>query len=288
MISVIICSIRPELLEKLQTNIAATIGAPYEIVAVDNRDTGEGICKVYNRAAAAAKFDVLCFLHEDLILHTKNWGNVLATVFADKKTGLAGISGAVFKSKYPATWSACDPRYYRTNSIQHFRGHSTPEAAGFNPGNETLSEVAVIDGVFMATTKKVFEQYRFDEVLLTGFHGYDLDYSLQVGSGYKVVVTHEIMVEHLSEGNLNKTWLDNSIALHKKWSTVLPMIKTAMSSTDIKRNDYMACCSVIYIALKNPGYKKLVFRYYLKLLSDFFLLNKLKYSRSVMKYILQK
>ena len=38
MVSIIICSVSPHLLKKLQQNIAQTIGVEYEIIAIDNRE----------------------------------------------------------------------------------------------------------------------------------------------------------------------------------------------------------------------------------------------------------
>ena len=38
MVSIIICSVSPLLLEDLKQNIAQTIGVEYEIIAIDNRE----------------------------------------------------------------------------------------------------------------------------------------------------------------------------------------------------------------------------------------------------------
>ena len=62
----------------------------------------------------------------------------------------------------------------------------------------------------------------FDEKLLTGFHGYDLDLSLAIGKHYKVGVTYEILAEHFSEGTLNTDWLRSALLIHQKWADCLP------------------------------------------------------------------
>ena len=48
MVSIIICSVSPLLLEDLKQNIAQTIGVEYEIIAIDNREKRWPIAKAYN------------------------------------------------------------------------------------------------------------------------------------------------------------------------------------------------------------------------------------------------
>ena len=56
MFSIIICSIHPPYLEQLRTNIANSIGQPYEILVWDNRTDKKGLCEVYNMLAAKARY----------------------------------------------------------------------------------------------------------------------------------------------------------------------------------------------------------------------------------------
>ena len=222
MISIIICSISPGMLNKVKENIAATIGVNFELIAIDNSIAKQGICKVYNDAVGKATFDIVCFIHEDVLIHSNNWGQHLVTLFGDTSIGLAGVSGTVYKSAYPAVWSACDQSLYRINTIQHFEGQALAVKAVINPLENSFDEVAVIDGIFLATRKEVIALFPFDETMFTGFHCYDLDFSLSIGTKYKIVVTYAILLEHFSEGHLNKNWLDDSLKLHKKWKAILP------------------------------------------------------------------
>jgi GT2 family glycosyltransferase len=60
--------------------------------------------------------------------------------------------------------------------------------------------VLLIDGVFMAIKRKVFEQVRFDETCPAKFHFYDLDYSLSCHkAGFKIGVS-DILITHASPG----------------------------------------------------------------------------------------
>ena len=288
MISIIVCSANEDRLQQLKTNVAATVGLPYEFIGIDNSQAQQSLAAVYNYAGLKAKFDTLCFIHEDVILHTINWGRGLVQLFNDGITGLVGISGAIYKSAFPGTWSTCDPSLYRTNSIQHFAGKSKPIATNTNNRKLYAAQVAVIDGVFMATTKKIFEQYRFDEQLLKGFHGYDIDYALQVSRQYKVKVTYGLLLEHLSEGKLSQAWLSDSIAIHKKWKAHLPVDVAFVSPALKRKSDYQACASALQVALKYVGNKVMVMRHYAYLVFYFFDLNKMKYTHSVWRYVFSK
>ena len=93
MFSIIICSIHPPLLEQVRANIEETISQPYELLVWDNRESGKGLCEVYNQLAAKARFPFLCFMHEDILL-TRHWGTSLLDAFRqDNGLGLIGVSG---------------------------------------------------------------------------------------------------------------------------------------------------------------------------------------------------
>ena len=286
MISIIICSVNKGLLEQAKVNIRETVGVPFEIVAIDNNIEKESIAAVYNKAASIAKFDYLCFIHEDVIIHTNDWGKNLIELLADKRIGLVGISGAVYKSKYPGTWSACDQSLYRTHSIQHFKDQPQPVVTCINPEKNSSMEVVVIDGVFMATHRDVFKRVKFDENNFKHFHGYDLDYSLQVGTKYKVVVTYKILLEHFSSGQLDRQWLEASIFLHRKWRKSLPVSIGTIDKKASSLSDSLACSLVLMMAIKYNYSKAVVFQNYFRLLTRYFRFNRLKHIKTVVRYLM--
>ena len=287
MLSIIICSVNAKLLQQLSKNIAETIGIPYELLVADNKEANEGICKVYNRLAAQAQYSYLCFIHEDVLLHKNCWGQELIEALAPQNVGLVGVSGATYKSKYPASWSACNKKLYRFSGIQHFKQTGQSSQAAFNPLNEKLSEVAVIDGVFMATKKEVWYRFPFNELKLTGFHCYDIDLSMQLKlNGYKVVVLQELLLEHFSEGSLNQCWLNDSLWLHKHYQNHLPII-VGVINPKIKRSaDFAALVTVLSIMLRYNGYKVLALNYYITLVTKYFSQNRLLFSKQVAKYVI--
>ena len=93
----------------------------------------------------------------------------------------------------------------RRMKIIHKSNDGAEETLYANPGMEKLSQVAVLDGVFLATSKAVWELNRFDEKILSGFHGYDLDFSLSVGRTKKLMVTYELGIVHFSSGKKTGT-----------------------------------------------------------------------------------
>ncbi len=66
MISIIICSVNQNYLKDVAENISNSIGVEYELLVWDNREAKKGLCEVYNMMAAKARYDYLCFLHEDI------------------------------------------------------------------------------------------------------------------------------------------------------------------------------------------------------------------------------
>jgi hypothetical protein len=288
LISVIVCSVNRALMQQLRQNIDETIGVVYEIIEVDNASQNKSISAVYNMAAESAAFDLLCFVHEDVRIHSSSWGRKLKTLLSDERIGLVGVSGSVYKSQYAGTWSSCDKSFYRTHSIQWFPGQKEPIATCINPTGKAASEVAVIDGVFMATRKDVFNKLQFDEVNFDGFHGYDLDYSLAVGLKYKVVVSFEILLEHFSSGQLNRQWLEASILLHKKWKRGLPYCSEPIDKKAADLSDYLSCAQVLMISIRNSDSRRLVTGNYLRLMTRFFRFNRFKHSKTVLKYLFSK
>jgi glycosyltransferase involved in cell wall biosynthesis len=225
MISVIICSANKTLLNQVSENIAATIGVPYEIIATDNSSGEQGICSVYNKGILKAQYDTLCFMHEDVLIKTNNWGQVILNIFKkDPGLGLLGVIGSSYKPMTPSGWGGLGPNTYYSNLIQHNKHSNKPTEHIFrNPNNEKLAQVACVDGVWLCTTKKIASEFMFDEINFTGFHVYDLDLSLFIGQKYKVAVTYEVLIEHFSEGKFDKNWMLDTIKLHQKWNKVLPV-----------------------------------------------------------------
>lgn len=76
-------------------------------------------------------------------------------------------------------------------------------------------QVYALDGVFLAVKKDVFDAMKFSSSL-SGFHGYDLDFTLRVAQKKKNFFVPDILIEHFSNGNIDKSWVENNILIRER------------------------------------------------------------------------
>lgn len=236
MISIILASANPLLLTNVLKNIEQTIGVAFEIISFENGNGERGICEIYNRGAQRAKYDMLCYMHEDIEIKTQDWGIEVLRIFNQRpEAGVIGVVGSAFKSQIPSGWYAesYESDIIFCNYLQSFKSKNKPTVHHYiNPEPNDLATVVCVDGMWFCTPKKVALENPFDEQLLQGFHGYDIDYCLQVNQKYEVLVTFNILMEHFSEGGYTRAWLEDTIKLHAKWQSSLPRSVKAVSETD--------------------------------------------------------
>lgn len=285
MISIIVCSVKAENLSALKFNIEETIGVPYQLISIDNSKTGYGICDVYNSGAKQAQYPVLCFVHEDVKFETPDWGKKVCTHLADKDTGLIGLAGGDTKGPLPTSWSVSVVSN-EINIIQHYKNALKDPEHILKTGlpNAVKRKVVALDGVLLATRKDVFQKFQFDEKTFKGFHGYDIDYSLQVGTQYNLCVVFDIVVRHYSEGNPDKSWMESAFLVSKKWKTRLPVSVHALPASE--KNFYYWRSMQIFLQrlfeLNYPWYR-ILFYYTSFSISKYF---KLQRFLSMGKYVI--
>lgn len=220
MISIIICSKHSDISPALKENIKNTVGIDYEIVVIDNSNGQYSIFAAYNKGFSLSKFPFLCFLHEDVLFKTENWGKVLVDHLSDKKTGIIGVAGGKIMTRIPASWWMVGPGY--KNLIQHYKHNKTTRFETQNHSGMRQPAI-LLDGVFLSFRSELFDKIKFDEEL-TGFHGYDHDISVQsILASYNNYVVFDILLEHFSEGSMNAQYYANLIKIYKKWQNYLPL-----------------------------------------------------------------
>ena len=242
MISIIIPSRSPVALDTISKNIGKTIGVPFEIITHDNTNDGFGICKIYNMCAQKAQFENLVFCHDDIVFHTDNWGKELLSLLNYKTIGLVGIVGATYKSKHPAPWVSIPAKYYKSNLYKRDTGIKIEQ-------NKMYEEVAVVDGCFISMRKHIWEQFKFNDKELNGFHIYDIDMSLRIGKKYGIVVAKSFEIEHLSEGVFNDVWYRESLQYHRNNEALFPA-KTTVEESNDKYFDGYALKALIFRSRK--------------------------------------
>lgn len=221
MISIIICSRTQSIPVGLSENIKNTVGFEHELIVVDNSKNTYSIFEAYNLGIERSKGDYLCFIHDDILFHTKGWGLLILDVFnKNKKLGLLGVAGAKTKTKMPSAWWDCPEANKLLYLKQHLRNGSVEDwNKGFTDKN--MERVVAIDGVFMVAKRD--ERFRFQEPF-KGFHGYDLNISFEyIQLGYEIIVSNLILMEHFSMGTLDKDWYSSTLQMHKLYDNLLPL-----------------------------------------------------------------
>jgi GT2 family glycosyltransferase len=214
MISIIICSRTASISDELKQNIDLTIGLQYELVIIDNSDNLFSIFSAYNEGVKRSKYEVLCFMHDDIIFKTNDWGIKVVNRFNAPKLGAIGVAGSPYYAILPGAWWSGG---YICQSI-----YGEQELA-YLPKQDNALPVVVLDGLWFCVRKSLFSMIRFDDTTFSGFHYYDMDISLQIQQkGYKLLTVYDILIQH-SSGKLDTIWLNNALLLQNKWKNNLPI-----------------------------------------------------------------
>jgi GT2 family glycosyltransferase len=231
MISIILCSRRKDISDELKSNIENTIGTPYELIVVDNSKNEYSIFSAYNEGVRRASHDFLCFMHEDVVFHSPDWGKSVIKHLSIPTTGLIGLAGSRYLLPIPAPWFKAKPHV--KNLIQGDPGKGK-SAKRYSIARD--EKVICVDGFWFCSRKDVFSRVAFDEQAFHHFHFYDLDISLQIHEkGYSIYVVSDIVVEHSSSGTFNAQWLDAAYAFYHKWEKQLPA-----AACPVKRKPFAA------------------------------------------------
>lgn len=260
MISIIICSRKKDISEEFKKNIASTIKFNYELLIIDNSKNDYSIFEAYNKGISLSEGELLCFAHEDIWFHSTGWGEILDEIFNnDSNIGLLGIAGTKFKTKAPSGWANCPNDMIYMNLIQLNEGQKQLWQRGFNTKN--LEKVVAVDGLFMVMRKSTNV---FFNTSLKGFHNYDVAISLDIiASGYTVVVTNRILVEHFSMGSFKKDWIESTDKFYRSYESFLP--KMAESGLKTTKQEISNFKRFIRDCIKIDNFK-LAFFYWRKLM----------------------
>ncbi len=260
MISLILCSRTGILAQDVLENITQTIGIPFELIVIDNSTSRYSIFSAYNEGIRRSKFPYLCFIHEDILFRTLNWGELLVRHLQKEKAGILGIAGSHFTLPTIAGWG------FNPSQSMHYLQRMNPNepaelfSVKYIATDSDSSSATCIDGVFLAMTRELSLNIRFDDVTFQGFHCYDQDICMQAFIlGYDNRVIFDIMIEHFSKGSFNNQWIDTAHIWLNKWRDQLPA-STIKVSPEIEFDAFWTnTCWYIYILLKNRNFKKELF-----------------------------
>ena len=238
MISIIVCSRKPDIPDNLKFNVTETIGVDYELIVIDNSENKYSIFSAYNEGVRRAKYPFLCFMHEDILYHTQDWGTKVIEHFKDDKVGLIGVAGGHYVPRLPGShWSSGITSY---NVIHNVDGKQQQDIWRYTKNRYNSASAVLVDGLWFCVSKIVMDKVQFDEKTFSGFHCYDADICMQIHKlNYEVRIVFDISVEHFSLGTRNSIWLRNIFMFYKKWKKDLPILAVQLSKYKISEANYL-------------------------------------------------
>ena len=251
MLSIIVISNRQKLFEQLCVNIKNTVIGAYEVI--HQKEIEKGIACAYNNGAEKAQYNYLCFVHDDVLFHTKGWDEKLIEHLQDEKTGVIGVMGGRYKSAFGVSWNDGPVEMHRYNALNGANGGNH---LFYNPSGVNKDEVICLDGAFLCTSKKTWQQHPFDEQTFGGFHFYDLDICLQAyHGGKKNYIIYDVLIEHFSGGKMDAIFLKEYLLFSEKWKSSLPVFIGNLSKKQISNFEGYALTKTIQLIKKNrlPG-----------------------------------
>ncbi len=249
MLSIIICHRNKTLLSAIQENIKITVGAPYELIIIDNTNNKYTILSAYNEGVKRAKYDIVCFAHEDILFYTNNWGEKVTAHFNNAEVGMIGVIGGLTQSLVPSAWWFNN---YFAKSARNLLMRSTSKedkklyhyySNPFNEANKT--EVVIIDGFWFCIRKELFKKIAFDEKVYAGFHLYDADISMQVLQYAKNYVVYDILIEHFWSGNISESYYKDLCRFATKWYNYLPVQNNKIGNQYMNTYNWHALRSLV-------------------------------------------
>jgi hypothetical protein len=174
--------------------------------------------------------EALVLLHQDVEIVDDRFCAKVREELADPQVGVVGCVGALDTRSLAwwegaVTWASFTHHYYEFGGgeLPAFAMH--PERAA-PPAYARTGEVDTLDGFIMVLAPWSVRNLRFDESL-GRFHGYDLDFCLQVRAGGRKVVTADLKVIHHHSLQLladPENWIEANVRLTEKWEERFPQI----------------------------------------------------------------
>lgn len=213
-LSVIVCSGSQTTLDLHRRHVEETVGVPVEFIGINNESNEHSLALAYNLGGALATTDLLVFVHDDVFFTESGWGGVLLDKFAaNSRLGLVGLAGTAYLDAQHPAWTAAKEPFIHGRVIHH----TASMRVSYYSEETTDQRVVAVDGLLLAVSREAFDQHRFDEAIFDGFHLYDIDLGVRVSETHDVIVTHDVLVKHLSGGVFGKTWKRYRDKFRKKY-----------------------------------------------------------------------
>ena len=201
-ISIVVCSIHPDRLARMQASFRTALGArEHEFIVIrDARSLAEG----HNRGLAAARHPLVAFSHDDVELLSPHPFEALDAALAS--CDVVGLVGTTRLTGPTWAWSG-HPHLFGTVAYPR-PGESSPwKAAVYSLATGAIAGMQALDGLFFAARREAARSVGFDAATFDGFHFYDLDFTYRAHrAGLAVAITTRVLALHASTGSYDERW----------------------------------------------------------------------------------
>lgn len=171
-------------------------------------NTGINTCKLQDN-------DVLCFMHEDIIIKDDELEEKVNYIFNSRKElGVLGVIGTEIFEDNGGWWHS-----NRNNHVGHIEQSKSPTGCWHMIKKQVTYQenIVAVDGCIFFVRGSLAKELKFDNNTFNGYHFYDADYCFSaLEKGYKIGIA-DILVEHLSSGPIGVDWENAKDAFFKKW-----------------------------------------------------------------------
>lgn len=192
---------------------------PFVSVDIFGENT-KGLSEIYNQAIEKYLHDdvILVFAHDDIYILDFFWSKILYQGLSNYD--IVGVVGNRSRSKYQSSWAfkdingTWDDEKNLSGVIGHGKEFPAESLGIFGP----MSEVEILDGVFISISTEVLrlKKIRFDERFK--FHFYDMDFCRTSTNAKLKLGTIPLSLIHGSTGNYSSNaWLDSYKKYILKW-----------------------------------------------------------------------
>ena len=175
-----------------------------------------------DRFAPRKELEALVLIHQDAEIVDADFCATVRAALADERVGLVGCVGAVGVRSI-AWWEAS---VTCASFVNRYAEHGGGDLPSFSwdwvdaPAYARIGEVETLDGFVLVLSPWVVRNIRFDE-RLGQFHGYDLDFCLQVRAAGRTVRTATFRAIHHRQLEMvpdPQEWAQAHVLVAEKWN----------------------------------------------------------------------
>jgi len=198
------------------------------------------LTELYNKGLDEAKFDIVVFLHDDIVLETKNITNKILKHFdKNPEHGIIGVAGSRYMAESGKWWEKGE---HMVGRVRHTAEDRTWLSEYSSYVGKELDNTVIVDGLFFAVHKQRIKEC-FDESV-KGFHFYEVDFCFRNHlKDVKIGVCTDIMIMHKSVGATNDEWENSRAVFAEKFKGNLPASVNRKVHKDEQLKVLISCIS---------------------------------------------